>query len=185
MLIRFVPFLAALPAVASLPAAGQGVGSIPSRLIKAVEFEDRGRVYRVDLESGKVIFSESADIVPIPPAPVPPAPPKPNPPVPTPALTGLALRVNETFRAKVTTNTAQTAADLARAIDVTLAVTGGTQLKGQQILDELRTQVEWKGLIHRLNGFPLGDMLAVVIGDDETKIVSALRDAKAGLEAIK
>jgi hypothetical protein len=185
MLIRFAPFLAALPAVASLPAAGQGVGSIPSRMIKAVEFEDRGRVYRVDLESGKVIFSESADIVPIPPAPVPPAPPKPNPPVPTPALTGLALRVNETFRAKVTTNTAETAAALAQAIEVTLAVSGGLQYKGQAILDELAKQVDAAKLRPRLTGFPLGDMLAVVIGDDETKIVSALRDAKAGLEAIQ
>jgi hypothetical protein len=67
MLIRFAPFIAALPVVVSLPATGQAVGSIPSRVIKAVEFEDRGRVYRVDLESGKVIFSESGDIKPIPP----------------------------------------------------------------------------------------------------------------------
>jgi hypothetical protein len=180
MLIRFAPLLAAvLPAAASLPAAAQAVQSIPSRMIKAVEFEDRGRVYRVDLESGKVIFTESGDIKPIP-----PEPPKPEP-KPTPALTGLALRVNEAFRAKITTNTAQTADELAHAIGVTLALAGGTQLKGQQILDELRTQVEWKGLIHKLNGFPLGDILAVAIGDDEAKIVSALREVKTGLEAIR
>jgi hypothetical protein len=179
MLIRILPFLAALPAVASLPAAGQGVGSIPSRLIKAVEFEDRGRVYRVDLESGKVIFSESADIEPIP-----PEPPKPEP-KPTPALTGLALRVNESFRAKVTSSTVETAAALAQAIEVTLAVTGGLGLKGQDILNELAKQVDAAKLRPRLTGFPLGDMLAVVIGDDEAKIVTALREAKTGLEAIK
>ena len=179
MLIRFAPFIAALPVVVSLPATGQAVGSIPSRVIKAVEFEDRGRVYRVDLESGKVIFSESGDIKPIP-----PEPPKPEP-KPTPALTGLALRVNESFRAKVTSNTAETAAALAQAIEVTLAVTGGLGLKGQDILNELAKQVDAAKLRPRLTGFPLGDMLAVVIGDDESKIVSALREAKTGLEAIK
>ena len=178
--LYIAPFLAAvLPAAASLPAAAQAVEVIPSRIIKVVEFEDRGKIYRVNLETGEVASPLSPE-----PSPVPPAPPKPNPP--TPELTGLALRINHEFAAKIPADIrVQTAQDLAFAITMTLSYTGGLQLKGQQILDELRKQIEWKKLEPRLKGFPLGDMLAVVIGDDETKIVQALRDAKSGLEAIK
>jgi hypothetical protein len=63
---------------------GQAVGAIPSTIKRVVEFEDRGRIYRVDVESGRVVFTESADVVPIPPGPAPtPQPtPTPNPPAP-------------------------------------------------------------------------------------------------------
>lgn len=152
---------------------------IPSRLIKVVEFEDRGRTYRVDLESGRVTADDAAP-QPEPPKPTP-VPPKPEPP----KLDGLALRVNEWFRAKVTTNTVETAAGLYQAIDTTLAVTGGLGLRGQQILDELAKQIDAAGLRAKLQGFPLGDALKMAVGDDPAKIVPALRDAMRGLEAIR
>lgn len=182
LLTRFAPLLAALAPVAAYPpATAQGQSVIPSRVIKVVEFDDNGRTYRVDIESGSVSFTETNDV-----KPVPPAPPKPNPPVPVvPELTGLALRVNESFRARVTNDTVKTANELIGAIDMTMAYAGGLNLKGQQILDELRKQVEWKGLVNRLNGFPLGDLMAAAIGDDETKIIPALRDIRRGLEAVR
>ena len=176
---RHLPFLAAvLPAAASLPAAAQAV--IPSRIIKVVEFEDRGRSYRVDLESGRVTFT-GGEIQPTP------GPPKPEPPrpAPTPELTGLALRVHDLFKAKVTTGTAETASALAQSIETTLAVTGGLGLKGQQILDELSRQIDHAKLHARLAGFPFGDALKEAVGDDPDKIVPALREAMIGLRAVR
>jgi hypothetical protein len=71
-LIKFGPFLAAVLSLApSLPAQGQTVGAIPSTIKKTVEFEDRGRVYSVDVDSGRVTFVESGDVQPIPPDPTP------------------------------------------------------------------------------------------------------------------
>lgn len=178
--VRYLPFLAALGPLPVVMPSATAQAVIPSRLIKVVEFDDRGRTYRVDLESGRVTADDAAP-QPEPPKPTP-VPPKPEP---TPQLTGLALRVNEWFRGKVTTRQAETAAELAQAIETTLAVTGGLGLRGQQILDELGKQIDAKGLRPRLAGFPLGDALKMAVGDDPAKIVPALRDAMRGLEAIR
>lgn len=179
MLTKFFPFIlaAVLPAAASLPAAAQAVEAIPSRLIKVVEFEDRGKIYRVNLETGEVTSPLSPEPSPIPPKPVPP----------TPALTGLALRVNEWFTSKITApDRADTAQQLANCIEVTLAKAGGLGLKGQDILDDLADGIDQvPGLRSRLSGFPLGDALKVAIGDEPSKIVQALKDAKTGLEAVR
>lgn len=179
-----VPLVVAITSTAAATTSAQTV--IPSRLVKVVEFSHRGGTYRVDLESGRVDFSDGNAPVPVPvPVPPPPSPPAPPPMPPKPNLEGLALRVNEWFRSKVTTNTVETAKDLAQAIDVTLSVTGGLGLKGQQILDELARQIDAANLRTRLAGFPLGDALKMAVGDDPAKIVPALRDAKAGLEAVR
>ncbi len=178
MLIRYLPFIAATCLSAAAPVVAQSPAVIPSRVIKVVEFDDAGNTYRVDLESGAVTRTKSRDVVPIPPAP---EPPKPEPP----KLDGLALRVHDLFRSKITTNTSRTAADLAQAIEVTLSVSGGLGLKGQQVLDELAKQIDYAKLRPRLAGFPLGDALALAVGDDPEKIIPALRDAKKGLEAIE
>jgi hypothetical protein len=175
VLIRYLPVIAL---AAFTPTYAQPPTAIPSRVIKVVEFDDVGNTYRVDLESGAVTRTKTGDVVPIPPAP---EPPKPEPP----KLEGLALRVNEWFRAKVTTDTVDTANELAKAIDVTLAVTGGLNLRGQAVLDELAKQVDYAELRPRLAGFPLGDALKIAVGDDPDKIVPALKDAKKGLEAIQ
>ena len=152
---------------------------IPSRVVKVVEFEDRGRSYRVDLDTGTVSYTESGDIKPVPPKPDPPKP------EPTPQLAGFASQVYRLYRSKITTNIPQTAADLAQAIEVTLAVTGGLGLKGQQILDELSRQIDHAKLHARLAGFPFGDALKEVVGDDPDKIVPALREAMIGLRAVR
>lgn len=159
-------------------AFAQAPTSIPSRIIKVVEFDDRDRTYRVDLESGTVTFTDGTTPQPEPPKPVPP---KPEPP----KLDGLALRVNEWFRAKVTTKPAETAAALSQCIETALAVSGGLGLKGQQIIDELARQIDDSGLRPALAGFPLGDALKMAVGDDPAKIVPALRDAQRGLRAIQ
>lgn len=180
MLLRYLPIVAL---TAFTPTHAQSPTVIPSRVIKVVEFTDAGNTYRVDLDSGAVTRTKAGDVVPQPPAPEPPrpVPPKPEPP----KLDGMALRVNEWFRSKVTTNTVETAAGLYQAIETTLAVTGGLGLRGQQILDELAKQIDAAGLRAKLQGFPLGDALKMAVGDDPAKIVPALRDAMRGLEAIK
>jgi hypothetical protein len=137
-----------------------------------VEFEDRGRTYQVDVETGRVTFTDGGNVIP----------PRPEP---TPELSGLALRVNQVFRDKFPTDTATLAGELAHAIDVTLAKAGGLGLKGQAVIDELRKTCDDLNLSGFIKGFPLGDMLRVAVGDDKTKLIPALKDAKAGLEAIK
>lgn len=64
-------------------ATAQAPAPIPSRIIKAVEFEDFGNVYRVDIESGKVTKTRVVDVQPFPPGPSPQPTPTPNP-IPTP-----------------------------------------------------------------------------------------------------
>lgn len=84
-LIKVLPFLAtALTLAPSLPAQGQAVGAIPSTIKRTVEFEDRGRIYSVDVESGRVTFTESGDVKPVPPTPDPT--PQPVPIVAKPAI---------------------------------------------------------------------------------------------------
>lgn len=185
MIRSIMPLLLSAPVAFAATAPAQT--TIPSRMVKVVEFDDQARTYRVDLESGKVTYTDASNV--IPPAPVPPKPPEPpapKPPTPPkPDLDGLALRVNQWFLAKVTSDTARTAAELAQAIDTAIAVSGGLGYKGQQVLDELRKQIDYKGLAPRLKGFPLGDAIKSYVDDDPDKIMPALRQAKAGLEAIK
>jgi hypothetical protein len=173
----FAPFLAAvlLPVAVSLPATAQAVGSaeIPSRVIKFVEFDDRNRIYRVDLDSGRVTYTDSGETTPQP--------------QPGPQLDGLALRVNQWFTAKITApDRAETAKRLAGCIEVTLAKAGGLGLKGQAVIDDLANAIDAApGLRAKLAGFPLGEALQLTAGDDPERIVPALRDAKKGLEAVK
>ena len=76
----------ALTVAATATAAGQSA-VIPSRLVKVVEFADRDRLYRVDLETGKVTFTDSGNVQPVPPAPTPTPTPDVKPkPVPSKAL---------------------------------------------------------------------------------------------------
>lgn len=181
MLIRYLPFFATTGLMAIAPVEAQSPSVIPSRVIRVVEFDDAGNTYRVDLESGAVTRTKQGDVVPKPPDPEPPKPPKPEPP----KLEGMALRVNEWFRSKVTTKPAETAAALSQCIETALAVSGGLGLKGQQIIDELARQIDDSGLRPALAGFPLGDALKMAVGDDPAKIVPALRDAQRGLREIK
>ena len=84
----FLPYFATLgPSLVLFapPAAAQGVPvSVPSRVIKVVEFEHRAGLYRVDLDSGAVTFVDAANVQPIPtptPTPTPKPEPTPFPPV--------------------------------------------------------------------------------------------------------
>jgi hypothetical protein len=170
-----VPLLAVLSVAGSPTATGQAVGTneIPSRLVKVVEFNDRNRVYKVDLETGRVSFTDQGQPTPTP--------------TPGVQLDGLALRVNQWFTAKITApDRAETAKRLAQAIEVTLAKAGGLGLKGQAIIDDLANGIDaTPGLRAKLAGFPLGEALQLTAGDDPEKILPALREAKKGLEAIR
>lgn len=180
MLPRLTALITALApvAVVSATASAQAPTSIPSRVVKVVEFDDRGRTYRVELETGRVTYTDGGNI--IPPAPDP-EPPKP---APVPELSGLALRVNQLFVEKIG-NRPEIANQLVFAIDVTLAKAGGLGLKGQDILIDLRATIDGMKLAPKLAGFPLGDALKIAAGDDAAKIIAALKEAKTGLEAVK
>lgn len=80
MFYRLAPYFAAFgPSLAlTMPAAAQAPDVIPSRVVKVVEFEDRARLYRVDLDSGAVTFTDSGNVQPIP-TPTPTPTPKPDP----------------------------------------------------------------------------------------------------------
>ena len=85
IVIRSIPpLIMAVPIAVATPMAN-GQTAIPSRMVKVVEFADQGRLYRVDLDSGKVTFTESPDGKPVPPAPQPTPTPTPEPPPKPPA----------------------------------------------------------------------------------------------------
>ena len=65
-------FLGSLP-VLSTPAAAQVTGELPGRIVRTVEFADRGRTYTVNVETGRVSFVDVA--------PQPEPQPDPKPPV--------------------------------------------------------------------------------------------------------
>lgn len=65
-------FLGSLP-VLSTPAAAQVTGELPGRIIKVVEFADRGRIYTVNVDTGRVSFVDVA--------PQPEPQPEPKPPI--------------------------------------------------------------------------------------------------------
>lgn len=179
-----LPFAALGPLpVVMQPATAQDI--IPSRIIKVVEFDDRGRVYRVDIGSGVVTYTESGDVKPIPPKPKP-EPPKPVPP-PKPELSETAIFVGTWFVENTAPgDRAEIAAELIHCLEVTLAKAGGLGLKGQEIIDDLAKGIAaTPGLRAKIKGFPLGRVLELLVGKDETKLPYALREAKAGLEAIR
>ena len=65
-------FLGSLP-VLSTPAAAQVTGELPGRIVRVVEFADRGRIYTVNVDTGRVSFVDTA--------PQPEPQPDPKPPV--------------------------------------------------------------------------------------------------------
>lgn len=69
-----------LPAMMQPPAMAND--PVPSRIVKVVEFEDFGHVFRVDTKSGQVTKTRVADVQPLPPGPSPQPTPTPDPPAP-------------------------------------------------------------------------------------------------------
>jgi hypothetical protein len=63
----------------SLATSQQAGGTIPSVIRKSVEFSDRGRLYRVDTETGQVSYTDTEVVKPDPPKPVPEPTPEPKP----------------------------------------------------------------------------------------------------------
>ena len=70
--------LGPLPAMMQPPAMARD--PVPSRIVRVVEFEDFGHVFRVDTESGQVTKTRVADVQPLPDGPSPKPTPTPNPP---------------------------------------------------------------------------------------------------------
>ena len=188
--IRSIILTAAISPAIMPVASAQGVSSgtttrIPSRIIKIVEFSDRNRTYRVDLETGAVVYIDGIQPQPEP-QPEPEPEPQPEPqPEPGPDLDGFAATVHATFIQSVKTEPAAVARLLAHAIDVTIAKAGGLGLKGQALVDDLRATCDQLGVSKRLRGFPLGDLLQVETGGDAAKLIPALKAAKTGLEAVR
>lgn len=83
MIYRLSLILAALGPLPVVMQPATAQAPVPSRIVKVVEFEDFGHLYRVDTESGKVTKTRVADVQPLPDGPSPKPTPTPNPP-PTP-----------------------------------------------------------------------------------------------------
>jgi hypothetical protein len=154
---------------------------VPPSNERAIVFVDRGRTYHVGMASGSVLYF---DTLPGPsPVPIPPIPP--TPPSPSVDLTGFPLTVYKHFTEVIRTDTAQTAAGLGHALDVTLAKAGGLSLGTQAILDDLAATIEQLGLRPNLAGFQLGDLLKASGATTREALIQALKDVKTAIEAVK
>ncbi len=145
---------------------------IPSRVIKIVEFSDRNRTYKVDLETGRVTFTDFG-----------PAP-QPDPQPVTPDLAGFPLSVYQAFMRADIADRKKTADDLHHQIDVTLAKAGGLSLDAPAIVADLADGIARTGLGSRLTGFRLGDLVKAQ-GDDRESILRSLRGVQQALRAVR
>lgn len=143
-------------------------------MIRAVEFVDRGRAYRIDLDTGRVTFVDSE------PAPQP-DPPKPPP---APELTGFAKTVYDSFMDLPLDDRRGIATEMIHCVDVTLAKAGGLQLGPQEIVDELAGVMQLKGLSGRLGGWRLGDAMASQ-GQKREEILASLAAIRKAMEAVR
>jgi hypothetical protein len=124
----------------SLATSQQAGGTIPSVIRKSVEFSDRGRLYRVDTETGHVAYTDTESVKPDPPKPVPELTPEPKP-VPDKIDEKvyeheLTIEMLGTFNGAVSKVDRVRIAELIKfACTATLAQTGGLDLT----YDEART----------------------------------------------
>lgn len=152
----------------------QGV-AIPPSPEASIVFTDRGRTYRVGIETGRVYY---VDAGPSPgPQPNPPAPPAPDPTI---GLTDFQKAVYKAFDASVPDDKRSAAVDLRFAIEVTLSLAGGLNKPAQEIVDDLSALIRSSGIEKRLGTFKLGDLLASQGSDRET-IIRSLNDVKTAL----
>lgn len=152
----------------------QGV-AIPPSPEASIVFTDRGRTYRVGVDTGRVYY---VDAGPAPgPDPKPPAPPAPDPTI---GLTDFQKSVYKAFDASVPGEKRSVAVDLKFAIEVTLSLAGGLNKSAQEIVDDLAALNKSSGLDKRLGSFNLGDLLASQGSDRET-IIRSLNDVKTAL----
>jgi hypothetical protein len=120
----------------------QAGGTIPSVIRKSVEFSDRGRLYRVDTETGQVAYTDTEVVEPDPPKPEPKPEPQPTPkPVPDKIDEKvyeheLTVEMLDTFNKSSAKSDRSKYAELIKfACTATLAQTGGLDLT----YDEART----------------------------------------------
>jgi hypothetical protein len=122
------------------PQAGDSAGTIPSVIRTTVEFSDRGRLYRVDTETGQVAYTDTEAVKPDPPKdepdPEPEPPPKPDPIDEKVYEHELTIEMLGTFNGAVSKADRVRIAELiAFACTATLAQTNGLDLT----YDEART----------------------------------------------
>lgn len=156
----------------------QGV-AVPPSPEPSIVFTDRGRTYRVGVQTGRVYFVDSS-----PPGPEPG--PGPNPPGPDPleGFTDFQRAVYKAFAESVPGDKKNTASDLRFAIDVTLSLAGGLNKTAQQIVDDLVALNRSNGIDKRLGTLRLGDLIASQ-GSDRESIIRALKEIKTALGAFK
>lgn len=175
-------FLAAVALFA--PSEAQAQQPIPSVPIppateRTIVFIDRGRLYQVGLDTGRVAWFEGTL-----PGPNPPGPPVPPDPEYVPDLTGFPMQVYAEFTAAVPSGRKAIADDLLFCLSVTTAKAGGLSLSAQDIVNELSAVIKLKGLDTKLKGFKLGTLIASQ-GASREAVLKALVDVESAMRAVR
>lgn len=166
MIRSITPLILALPVATPMVATAQT--AIPSRLIKVVEFADQGRLYRVDLETGKVTFTGVDDVKPIPPEPAPQPPLPPTPPGPSPKPPAPVVNVNGAAFASLFVSPAKP--DTIWLDDQSIrdaAAASGVQFRGYRSTESEVDDLGFRPLV-RAAGVP-----CVVIQDKTGKVIAS------------
>jgi hypothetical protein len=169
------------------PPAGDSTGTIPSVIRTTVEFSDRGRVYRVDTETGVVAYTDTEVVKPDPPTvePEPEPPSKPDPIDEKVYEHELTIELLGTYNGAVSKADRVRIAELiAFACTATLAQTGGLDLTYDEartaLADVIRLTVK-----PPLKGFDLLGIYDAFGVDDRDSLVRAMQITEKAFGGVK
>jgi uncharacterized membrane protein len=175
------------------PQAGDSTGTIPSVMRTTVEFNDRGRLYRVDTETGQVAYTDTEAVKPDPPTvePEPKPGPEPEPPPINEVIDDFEYEHKLTLKLLGTFNGAVSKADRVRVAELiafactaTLAQTGGLDLT----YDEARTalaDVIRLTIKPPIKGFDLLGIYDAFGVDDRDSLIRAMQITEKAFGGVK
>lgn len=159
---------------------------IPSAVVMPTQealiiFSHKGELISVGRDSGRVQILGTAPDVPPNPNPTPPSP------LPDSDLTPFAKTVYNALYAAVADpmDRINGAKAMIRAIDSTVAQTGGLGLTGQQVVNAFATNCSSAGVNTFFKGWDYGSLLetAKIVTDED--LLRALQDTRKAMEAVR
>jgi hypothetical protein len=175
------------------PQAGDSTGTIPAVIRTTVEFTDRGRLYRVDTETGQVAYTDTEAVKPDPPTvepepeptPEPEPPPKPQPIDEKVYEHELTIEMLGTFNGAVSKADRVRIAELIKfACTATLAQTKGLDLTYDEaqtaLADVIRLTVK-----PPLKGFDLLGIYDAFGVKDRDSLIRAMEITEKAFEGVK